>query len=122
MTPEMQDLLTSATHARPELLLALFALVFVVVGAWFGERSFLIVSALGVLALLGAGVLAIYDKPSAQVEIFRGELSVDGFAVFAKALIGFSAAANLALPRRSSGCGPGSFRAPAFRCGGPRPR
>ena len=38
MTPQMQDLLLSASHARPELLLALFALVFTVVGAWFAER------------------------------------------------------------------------------------
>src|SRR5262249_53967761 len=97
MTPEMQDLITSATHARPELLLALFALVFVVVGAWFGEKSFGIVSGLGVLALAGAGLLAIYDQPGAPVAIFRGELSVDGFAIFAKVLIAFSAAVNLAL-------------------------
>src|SRR5262249_54332212 len=59
--------------------------------------SFGIVSALGVLALAAAGVLAIYDRPGAQLGIFRGELSVDGFAVFAKVLIAFSAATNLAL-------------------------
>ena len=97
MTPDMNELLQSFTHARPELLLASFALVFTLVGAWFAERSFSLISFLSVLTLIAAGAWAIFDRPGAPVEIFQGALVADGVSVFAKALIAFSAAATLIL-------------------------
>lgn len=95
MSPAMQDLLHSLPHARPELLLAAFALAATVFGAWAGEKAFSLLSGLGVAVLTAAGVLAILDAPGAAVEIFGGAMVVDGFAVYAKALIAFSAAATL---------------------------
>lgn len=96
MTP-IQDLLASLPHLRPELILVGFALLGVVGGAWGGEKSFGLISMLGVLVLIVAGGVAIADAPGAPVEIMQGALVADGFSVFAKALIGFSAAATLFL-------------------------
>ena len=92
---QMQDLLFSFSHARPELLLAAFALLAVLVGAWFGERAFAPIANVGVAVLIAAGALAILDRPQAPLEIFQGEFVIDGIGVFAKALIAFSAAATL---------------------------
>ena len=93
----LRELQTSLYHAHPELLLVGFSLIFVVVGAWFGQRSFGVISALGVITLAAAGVLAVVERPLAPLETFSHELVVDGVGVFAKALIAFSAAFNLAL-------------------------
>ncbi|MBX3510307.1 MAG: NADH-quinone oxidoreductase subunit NuoN [Hyphomonadaceae bacterium] len=93
----MHDLLLSLQHTRPELLLAGFALAGVVIGAWSSPRAFGWLSWLAVLALVGAGALAIIDRPLAPVELFQGALVADGVGVFAKALIAFSAAATLLL-------------------------
>jgi len=97
MTAPMQDLLTSLPYARPELLLAAYALIAVMLGAWSSERAFGWISALGVVVLASAGALAIYDRPYAPVDIFQGAMVVDGIAVYAKALIAFAAAVTLAL-------------------------
>jgi NADH-quinone oxidoreductase subunit N len=97
MNSPMVDLTNSLPLARPELLLAGFALIAIVVGAWFKDRSFVALSALGVLTLLTAAGLAIAFAPAAPVEILQGAMVVDGVGVFAKALIAFSAAATLAL-------------------------
>lgn len=92
----MSDLSTSIPLAYPELLLAGFALAAAIVGAWMRDSAFTALSLLGVAAVASAGVLALYG-PFAPVEIFQGAMVVDGVAVFAKALIGFSGAATLAL-------------------------
>lgn len=97
MMPPLQDLLASLPLARPELLIAAFALLGAIVGAWSGERSFGFLSAIGALVLAAAGALAIIDRPEAAVELFQGAMVADGVTVFAKALIGFSAAATLLL-------------------------
>jgi len=96
MSP-LQDLTASLPYARPELLLAAFALIAVVIGAWSSEKAFGWLSGLGVLVLVGAGAIAIADQPLAPVAILQGAMVVDGVAVFAKALIAFSAAATLVL-------------------------
>jgi NADH-quinone oxidoreductase subunit N len=93
----MQDFVTSCAHARPELLLAGFALIGLLLGAWFKDRSAGALSVLAALVLVGAGALAIWDRPLAPIEIFQGALVVDGLSVFAKALIAWSAAATLIL-------------------------
>ncbi len=97
MMSPIQDLTASLPYARPELLLAAFALIAVVIGAWSSERAFGWLSGLGVLVLAGAGALAIADQPYAPVAILQCALIVDGVGVFAKALIAFSAAATLVL-------------------------
>lgn len=95
MISPLQDFSASYGHAWPELLLAGFALAAVVIGAWSSERAFGWLSALGVASLVGAGALAIAHSPVAPVALFQGAMVVDGVAVFAKALIAFSAAATL---------------------------
>ena len=96
MSP-LQDLQAALPYARPELLLALYALLAVTLGAFFGDRAYAWIAGLGVAVLAAAGGLAIYDMPAAPKEILKGALVVDGFGVFAKALIAFSAAATLVL-------------------------
>jgi NADH-quinone oxidoreductase subunit N len=97
MMSPMQDLLASLPHAHPEELLAGFALIALIVGAWGGDKLFGLISSLAVLALIAAAGSAIYDAPLAPVELFQGALVADGLAVFAKVLIALSAAATLAL-------------------------
>jgi NADH-quinone oxidoreductase subunit N len=97
MMAPMQDLLASLPHAHPEVLLAGFALVALIVGAWGGDKLFGFISTLAVLVLLGAGAWAIYDRPLAPVELFQGAMVADSLGVFAKVLIAVSAAATLAL-------------------------
>lgn len=92
----MSDFSASLPLAFPELLLVVFALVAAMIGAWLKDKAFHALSILGVAAIAGAGVLAMYG-PFAPVEIFQGAMVVDGVAVFAKALIGFAGAATLAL-------------------------
>lgn len=92
----MSDFSASVPLAFPEFLLVVFALVAAMIGAWFKDKAFHALSILGVAAIAGASVLAMYG-PFAPVEIFQGAMVVDGVAVFAKALIGFAGAATLAL-------------------------
>ncbi len=80
---------------RPELLLAGYALLGILIGAAFKEKSAGFLALLGVLALAGAGILALLANPSQPQLIFGGSLVIDGFSVFAKVLIAFSAAATL---------------------------
>jgi NADH-quinone oxidoreductase subunit N len=97
MTSPITDLMASLPHARPELLLVLFALGGALIGAWFKDRSFGFLSGLAVASLVGAGAFAVIDRPAAAIEIFQGAMVIDGIGVFAKALIAFSAAATLTL-------------------------
>lgn len=91
------DLSNSLPLARPELLLVAFALIGAVLGAWFKDRIFAALSTLGVVAIIGAGLLALAWSPGASIEIFQGALVVDGVGAFAKVLIALAAAATLAL-------------------------
>jgi NADH-quinone oxidoreductase subunit N len=80
-----------------ELILAGFAMIAAVIGAWSGDGSSRFLSVTGALALVAAGVFGIVFYPPEPQVLFGGALTVDGFAVFAKALIAFSAAAALLL-------------------------
>lgn len=91
------DLTNSLPLARPELLLAAYALIGAALGAWFKDRAFGALSLLGVISIAGAGLLALAWSPGAAVEIFQGAMVVDGVGVFAKVLIALAAAATLAL-------------------------
>ncbi|MGD9965501.1 MAG: NADH-quinone oxidoreductase subunit NuoN [Hyphomonadaceae bacterium] len=91
------DLASSLPLARPELLLAAYALVAAVIGAWLKDRAFGALSVLGVVAILGAAMLSVAWSPLGAVDIFQGAMVVDGVGTFAKVLIGLAAAATLAL-------------------------
>ena len=97
MNAPMMDLTDSLPLARPELLLVSFALIAVLVGAWWKDKGFIALSSIGVITLLGAAALAIFDRPAAPVEILQGSMVVDGVGAFVKVLIALSAAATLAL-------------------------
>ncbi len=91
----MQDLLASLPLTRPELLLAGFALLATGLGAYLGDRGAGLLSGLGVLTIAGAGALALIDQPATPQHAFNGELVVDGFSAFVKAMIGAAAAVTL---------------------------
>jgi len=97
MMSPMQDLMASLPLAYPELLLVGFALVGAVIGAWGGDKTFGFLSGVGALVIASAGLWAIADRPEAAAELFQGAMVADGFGVFAKALIGLSAAATMLL-------------------------
>jgi NADH-quinone oxidoreductase subunit N len=97
MMSPLQDLAASLPFVRPELLLAAFALIGVVIGAWSSERSFGWLSGLAAVVIVGAGALAYIDQPGAPVDVIQGALVIDGVAVIAKVLIALSAAATLIL-------------------------
>lgn len=95
MNAPLNDLLHSLPYARPELLLAGFALLAAVIGAWGGQKVYGLLTLLGVVVLAVAGAIAWVQNPAAPASIFQGALVIDGVAVFAKVLIAFSAAATL---------------------------
>jgi len=97
MMSQLTDLGNSLPLARPELLLACFALIATIIGAWFKDEAFRTLCAIGVVALIAAGGIAVAYSPVAPVEILQGSLVIDGVGVFAKALIALAAAATLAL-------------------------
>lgn len=85
------------TFVRPELVLAGFALVATLLGAFAGNRASGFIHATGALALIVAGALALLDQQFTPTTAFNGSLRIDAFAAYAKALIGFSAAFTLLL-------------------------
>ncbi len=92
---DIANLTASLPWLRPELLLTSYALIGVLIGAAYREKAAGVLATLGVLALAGAGVLALLAIPGKPQEVFGGALVIDSFGVFAKALIAFSAAATL---------------------------
>ncbi|MGE0595175.1 MAG: NADH-quinone oxidoreductase subunit NuoN [Hyphomonadaceae bacterium] len=97
MNAPLQDLMDSLPYARPELLLAGWALLATLLGAWFKDKAFGLISGLSVLVLIGAGALALIDQPGAPVQLFQGAMVSDGVAVYAKVLMALAAAATLAI-------------------------
>jgi NADH-quinone oxidoreductase subunit N len=89
--------MASYGHAWPEFILAGFALLAVVIGAYSSEKVFGWLSALAIAALVAAGGVALANSPVAPVQLFQGSMVVDGVAVIAKVLISLAAAATLAL-------------------------
>jgi NADH-quinone oxidoreductase subunit N len=95
MIQPVQDLVDSLAYARPELALVGYALIALLIGAWYGEKAYGFISAFGVIVLICAGVLAVVDEPRAPVELFQGAMVADGVAVVGKVLISLAAAATL---------------------------
>ncbi|HEX8232181.1 MAG TPA: NADH-quinone oxidoreductase subunit NuoN [Caulobacteraceae bacterium] len=85
------DLLSALNLALPEAALGVLALVLVLVGAIWGQRSATAVSWLTILGLIGAAVLAAWNV---EGRAFAGAFIADGASAFARAAIyGFSALA-----------------------------
>jgi NADH-quinone oxidoreductase subunit N len=97
MNAQMNELLYSLDWTRPEAWVAGYALVGVLVGAWFKDRSADFLCFVGALVFIVAGVLALIYSPKTPQLIFGGSMVVDGFAAVVKALAAFSAAATLIL-------------------------
>src|SRR5688572_33277779 len=64
MSVALNDLLASVPYAWAELLLAGYALIAVLVGAWGGSRVFGFLCWLGAAVITAAGVLAITTAPA----------------------------------------------------------
>ena len=92
-----EELLFSLSWVQPELILAGFAMLGTLIGAVFGVRASALLTGLGFVALVSAGVIALYYQPGAPQAVFAGAMVVDGFASVSKAIIAFAAAATLLL-------------------------
>jgi NADH-quinone oxidoreductase subunit N len=85
------DLLGSLNLALPEALLSGLALILVLVGALWGQRSSTAISVLSILGLAGAAVLSAWNVEGRG---FNGAFVSDAASAFARAAIyGFSALA-----------------------------
>jgi len=93
----MSALTNDLAWLQGELVLAGFAMLAALIGAWFGDRAAGFLTALGVVALVIAGGFGIMFDPAEPQMVLHGALAIDGFSSFAKALIAFSAAATLIL-------------------------
>jgi NADH-quinone oxidoreductase subunit N len=78
---EFRDLLP----ALPEIVLAVGAMVFLMLGAFRGERSAGAMNWLAILLLIGAGALVVW-LPAGKLVAFGGSFIVDPFARFLKLL------------------------------------
>ncbi len=93
----MMSLAADLPWVQAELLMAGFAMVGALIGAWSGDASARLLSVLGAAVLVAAGVFGLIFNPATPQILFGGALVIDGFSAFAKALIAFSAAATLLL-------------------------
>lgn len=93
----LSELNASLAWVSPELALLAFTLLGVLLGAALRDRAAGVLSGFAIAALIASGVLALLHVPEEPVVLFGGPLVLDGFAVYAKALIAFSAAATMLL-------------------------
>ena len=86
------SLVEQLAYSTPELMLAVGGMVLLMVGVFLGDGRARVVVAGAVGLLLAALIVVVtmLDRPSAS--IFSGSFSIDGYAIFAKAII-FAAAA-----------------------------
>ena len=85
---------TALAPALPEIALAVVAMALLVLGAFMGNRSAAVISALSAASLLGAAVLAAFAPLG---EIFNGAFVMDSLAVFAKVAIYVASAVCIVL-------------------------
>lgn len=90
----MPDLISALQLSAAEASLAVGGLVLLMIGAFAGEKSARLVSALSILLLLGATALAV-TGPLGQA--FNGAYVADPLAVYGKALIFLSSAVAIVL-------------------------
>jgi NADH-quinone oxidoreductase subunit N len=95
----MTSLLQSAdaVAALPEILLAILAAAFLMVGAFAKTEAFKLVQSLAVAALLFTAVLVIYTTGEGRVTAFGNAFIVDDFARLMKVLALFAAAVTIIL-------------------------
>lgn len=99
----------SLLMVMPELVLTVSGLVLLMVAAFSGDRSAMIINWLSVAALAAAG-LTLCGLPGNGGNAFDGLYRADAFAAFSKALIYTAAAASIIVAPRFFSTG-GSFRA-----------
>ncbi len=83
------------TILLPELILAVSAMALLLIGAVGGNRLTNILSGLGIVAMIAAGVLVLAS--SGKLSAFHGAFVVDDFARFAKTLILVGSAVTLVM-------------------------
>jgi NADH-quinone oxidoreductase subunit N len=86
-----------AIAALPEILLAILAAAFLMVGAFAKTEAFKLVQGLAVAALVFVGLLEIYSTGEGRVTAFGGAFIVDDFARLMKVLALFAAAVTVIL-------------------------
>lgn len=82
--------------ALPEIVMAIGVLILVLVGAWRGERSNMLVGT-GAFAVLVVALLAVALMPPGRASTLGGAYIADGFAKYMKALVILGSGATLAL-------------------------
>jgi NADH-quinone oxidoreductase subunit N len=92
-----EQLLYSLSWTQPEVLLAGLALAAAGIGVFFGDRFAAGLAGLGAIGIVGAGVIALQNQPSAPQIVYTGALIVDQFGAYVKVLMAFTAAATLML-------------------------
>ena len=80
----------------PEIILALGVLVLILVGAFRGERSAVLVGT-GAFVVLALALVAVALLPSQRITTFGGSFISDNFARYMKALVLLGSGATLAL-------------------------
>ena len=95
----MMTLLQSAdaVAALPEIVLAILAAAFLMVGAFSKTEAFKLVQGLAVAALVFTGLLVLYASGDGKVTAFGGAFIVDDFARLMKVLSLFGAAVTIIL-------------------------
>jgi len=78
----------------PEIVLGLGAMALLMVGAYRGERSVVLIDAASIVLLIVAGVIVVL-LPAGKLTTFDGSFVVDGFARFLKILALFGSAAAI---------------------------
>ena len=86
-----------AVAALPEIILAILAAAFLMVGAFAKTEAFKLVQGLAVAALVFVGLLEIYATGEGRVTAFGGAFIVDDFARLMKVLALFAAAVTVIL-------------------------
>ncbi|MEL6213200.1 MAG: proton-conducting transporter membrane subunit [Pseudomonadota bacterium] len=90
--------------AIPELMLAVGAMVFLVVGVFVGEKSARGIALASMALLIAAALVALTTgEGGASIAIFDGAFQIDAFARFAKVIIFLAAAFAIAMSDRFVG-------------------
>lgn len=107
--------LESLTHAYPELLIVIGAMVLLIVGVFLGDKSTPKISIAAVGLLVGAILLVIFGPRAQDVSIFDKAFRIDAFSDFARVVIyGAAAFAILMSDRFLAGEKLGRFEYPVL--------
>ena len=83
----MTGVMSGLSYASPEIMLAVGAMVFLIVGVYFGDRSARQISLASIGLLIAALVVALATAPADGASLFGGAFRVDSFSTFTKVII-----------------------------------